>query len=202
MDITGEYIIQASKLDVWNALNDAEVLKVCVPGCDEMEKVSETEFTAKVTAKIGMVKAKMKGEVTLSDINAPNSYTISGSGKGGVAGFANGQAKVSLSDTESGGTLLSYSVQADLGGKLAAVGSRVIQGVVKKMSDDFFGKFAKVLSGEEDKVADPVLSEISAIPTPGPVVSTHGLPDWVKCAMANAIVSTIAVILAVTLTAS
>tara|TARA_B110000211_G_C13906548_1_gene476409 strand:+ start:349 stop:807 length:459 start_codon:yes stop_codon:yes gene_type:complete len=148
MDINGEYIIQASKLDVWNALNDPKVLKECVPGCEELEKVSETKFAAKVIAKIGMVKAKMKGEVTLSDINAPNSYTISGSGKGGVAGFANGQAKVFLSDTESGGTLLSYSVRADLGGKLAAVGSRVIQGVVKKMSDDFFGKFAKVLNGE------------------------------------------------------
>jgi uncharacterized protein len=145
MDITGEHIIQASKLDVWNALNDPKVLKECVPGCEEMEKVSETEFAAKVIAKIGMVKAKMNGEVTLSDIDAPNSYTISGSGKGGVAGFVNGQAKVFLSDTESGGTLLSYSVRADLGGKLAAVGSRVIQGVVKKMSDDFFGKFAKVL---------------------------------------------------------
>lgn len=196
MDITGEYTIPATKQEVWDALNDPEVLKVCVPGCEEMEKVSDIEFTAKITAKIGVVRAKLKGAVKLSDIDAPNSYTISGSGKGGVAGFVKGGAKVSLSDAPGGGTLLSYSAQADLGGKLAAVGSRVIQGVVKKMADDFFGKFAKVVSGEMEEVAAPVAAKIAAA---APAAAGEGMPDWVKCAIANAIVSTVAVIVAVAL---
>lgn len=201
MDITGEYTIQASKQEVWNALNDPEVLKVCVPGCQELEKISKTEFTAKIVVKIGVVKAKMTGEVKLSDMNAPNSYTISGSGKGGVAGFANGKAKVSLAEAPEGGTLLSYTVHAELGGKLAAVGSRVIIGVAKKMSDDFFGKFAKVVSGDED-AAIPATKETSVKPVSSSPIISHGIPDWVKCAMANAIVSTVAVIVAVALVAN
>lgn len=196
MDITGEYTIPATKQEVWDALNDPEVLKVCVPGCEEMEKVSDIEFTAKITAKIGVVRAKLKGAVKLSDIDAPNSYTISGSGKGGVAGFVKGGAKVSLSDAPGGGTLLSYSAQADLGGKLAAVGSRVIQGVVKKMADDFFGKFAKMVSGEMEEAVAPVAAKNAAAV---PAAAGEGMPDWVKCAIANAIVSTIAVIVAVAL---
>lgn len=194
MDITGEYTIPATKQEVWDALNDAEVLKVCVPGCEEMEKVSDTEFTAKITAKIGVVRAKLKGVVKLSDIDAPNSYTISGSGKGGAAGFAKGGATVSLSDAPGGGTLLTYTAKADLGGKLAAVGSRVIQGVVKKMADDFFGKFAKVVSGEMEETAAPVAAKAV---TAAPVATGEGMQDWVKCAIVNAIISTIAVIAAV-----
>ena len=194
MDITGEYTIPATKQEVWDALNDAEVLKVCVPGCEEMEKVSDTEFTAKITAKIGVVRAKLKGQVKLSDIDAPNSYTISGSGKGGAAGFAKGGATVSLSDAPGGGTLLTYTAKADLGGKLAAVGSRVIQGVVKKMADDFFGKFAKVVSGEMEETAAPVAAKTVAAAS---AATGEGMSDWVKCAIANAIISTIAVIAAV-----
>ena len=197
MDITGEYTIPAIKQDVWEALNDPEILKICVPGCEEMEKVSDTEFATKITAKIGAVRAKLKGRVELSDINPPNSYTISGSGQGGVAGFVKGGARVKLSDAPGGGTTLFYEVQVDLGGKLAAVGSRVIQGVAKKMADDFFGKFAKVLSGEleEASTAAPVLQ-----PPPGDSATTvaeAGFPNWVKCAIANAVVSTIAVTVAV-----
>ncbi|NQU57785.1 MAG: carbon monoxide dehydrogenase subunit G [Rhodospirillales bacterium] len=156
MNLTGEYIIAASRLDVWAALNDPEVLKVCVPGCDEMEKVSDTQFTAKVTMKVGAVKARLKGNVELSDIDAPNSYSISGQGQGGVAGFAKGGAKVSLVDAKDGGTVLHYEATAELGGKLAAVGSRVIQGIAKKMADDFFGKFAAHLSGEAAEEVTPV----------------------------------------------
>lgn len=204
MDIVGEYTIPASKQAVWDALNDPEVLKVCVPGCEEMEKVSDTEFTARITAKIGAVRAKLKGEVTLSDIDAPNSYTISGSGKGGVAGFAKGGAKVSLEDAPDGGTTLSYVAEADLGGKLAAVGSRVIQGVVKKMADDFFGKFARVVSGETEETTTrkgTVISATEAQAVRGQVSAggNVGHSDWIKIALVNAAISTIAVAVAVAL---
>lgn len=199
MDITGEYTIPAAKQDVWDALNDPEVLKVCVPGCEEMEKVSDTEFNAKITAKIGAVRAKLKGEVKLSDIDAPNSYTISGSGKGGVAGFAKGGAKVSLADAPGGGTILTYEAQADLGGKLAAVGSRVIQGVAKKMADDFFGTFARVVSGEVEEAAAPATSAVDATTAVTPVAEGEGLPVWVKGAIVNALISILAVATAVVL---
>lgn len=163
MDLTGEYTIPASRQDVWAALNDPEVLKVCIPGCDEMEKLSDTQFTAKVTMKVGAVKAKLKGNVELSEIDAPNSYVISGQGQGGVAGFAKGGATVRLSDGDGGGTKLTYEAKAELGGKLAAVGSRVIQGIAKKMADDFFGKFSRHLSGEEE--AAPAVA-VAAAPPP------------------------------------
>ena len=191
MDLTGEYIIPSPRQEVWDALNNPEVLKLCVPGCDEMEKVSETEFSAKITAKIGAVRAKLKGKVELSDIDAPNSYTISGSGQGGVAGFAKGGAKVMLSDAPQGGTTLKYEAKAELGGKLAAVGSRVIQGVAKKMADDFFGAFARHLSGEvEDtaKVSKPM-------PATAKVSSTgEGVANWVKGAIVHSVITIIAVI--------
>lgn len=157
MDITGEYIIPAPRQAVWEALNDPSVLQKCIPGCEAMDKTSDTAFTAKVTLKVGAVKAKFKGSVELSDIDAPNSYTITGQGQGGVAGFAKGGAKVSLSDAPDGGTVLSYTATADLGGKLAAVGSRIIQSVAKKMADDFFGKFADAVAGgaTEEPAAEP-----------------------------------------------
>lgn len=200
MDLTGEYTIPASREAVWAGLNDPEVLKVCIPGCDEMEKTSDTEFKANITAKIGAVRAKLKGEVTLSDIDAPNSYTISGSGKGGLAGFAKGGAKVSLRDGPDGSTILTYHAEADLGGKLAAVGSRVIQGVAKKMADDFFGKFARVVSGQTDETKPKgtviIPSETSA---PGTVHAAPGQSDWLKIALVNAAISTLAVAVAVAL---
>ena len=196
MDLTGEYIIPASRTEVWAALNDPNVLKACVPGCEEMEKVSDTEFIAKVTARIGAVRAKLKGKVELSDVDAPNSYTISGSGQGGVAGFAKGGAKVSLADGSDGSTVLYYEATAELGGKLAAVGSRVIQGVAKKMADDFFGAFARRLGGEEEIPAKVIPSSKTPSATTS-VATGGGLPDWVK----HAIVSAISVIVAVAATA-
>jgi uncharacterized protein len=172
MNLTGEYTISASRQDVWNALNDPDVLKVCIPGCDEMEKLSDTQFTAKVTMKVGAVKARLKGDVELSDIDAPNSYTISGQGQGGVAGFAKGGAKVTLGDADGGDTVLRYEATAELGGKLAAVGSRVIQGIAKKMADDFFGKFAAHLGGEvpteTTPTAAPATSSTTAKTTAAP----------------------------------
>ena len=202
MDLTGEYAIPASRQEVWDALNDPDVLKVCVPGCSEITKISDTEFEAKITARIGAVRAKLRGKVELSDINAPNSYTISGSGQGGVAGFAKGRAKVSLSDAEGGGTLLSYEAKAELGGKLAAVGSRVIQGVTKKMADDFFGAFAKTLSGEaEEALAAAAAEPVAAQPAAAEAMPAGiGLPDWAKSAIVHSIITVIAVAVAVMLT--
>lgn len=144
MDMTGEYRIAAPRQAVWEALNDPDVLKQCIPGCEELEKVSDTEFAAKVTAKVGPVKAKFAGAVQLSNIDAPNSYTISGEGKGGAAGFAKGGADVALAE-DGGETVLSYKVNAMVGGKLAQIGSRLIDGAARKMADDFFARFKQAL---------------------------------------------------------
>ncbi len=148
MDLTGEYRINAPRETVWDALNDPEILKQCIDGCEELNKDSGTEFSARVTAKVGPVRAKFSGKVTLSNIDAPNGYTISGEGQGGVAGFAKGGADVTL--TEDGAvTVLNYTAKAEVGGKLASVGSRLVEGVAKKTADDFFGKFS-ALVGEDD----------------------------------------------------
>lgn len=149
MDFTGEYKIPATRDEVWAALNDADVLKQCIDGCEELNKDSDTEFSAKVTAKVGPVKAKFTGKVTLSDIDPPNGYTISGEGQGGVAGFAKGGAVVKLTDGESE-TILRYEANAEVGGKLASVGSRLVEGVARKTADDFFGKFVDIVAGGED----------------------------------------------------
>ena len=194
MDLTGEYTIPSTRQEVWDALNDTDVLKVCVPGCTEMEKVSDSEFNAKITAKIGAVRAKLKGKVELSDIDAPNGYTMTGSGQGGIAGFAKGGAKVMLSDAPGGGTLLKYEAKAELGGKLAAVGSRVIQGVAKKMADDFFGAFARHLSGEVEEAPAASGKTAASAAGAGPASNNEGTPDWVKGAIVHSVITAVAVI--------
>ena len=143
MDMSGEVRIAAPREAVWRALNDPEALRQCIPGCEEIEKLSDTEMTAKVTAKVGPVKAKFGGKVTLSELDPPNGYRISGEGQGGAAGFAKGGAVVRLTDDPAGGgTLLHYEVNATVGGKLAQIGSRLIDGTARKMADDFFAAFA------------------------------------------------------------
>lgn len=141
MTMTGEQQLAAPREKVWRALNDADVLKACIPGCEELEKVSDTEFRATARTKIGPVSARFKGRVALSDLDPPNGYTISGEGEGGVAGFAKGGATVALADKD-GGTLLTYSVDAQIGGKLAQLGQRLVNGAAKKLADEFFKKFA------------------------------------------------------------
>ncbi len=175
MDMKGEYRIEAPRQEVWDALNDPEILKRAIPGCEEITKTSDTEMTAKVTAKVGPVKAKFQGQVTLSDIVPPESYTISGEGKGGAAGFAKGGAKVALAE-DGAATVLTYEVNANVGGKLAQIGSRLIDGTAKKMADDFFGNFATMVGGPapaeaeaEQPAAAPVpqaVSEPAAAPAP------------------------------------
>jgi len=149
MEMSGEFVILAPRQVVWEALNDPNILKQCIPGCDSINKISNTEFEAKVTSKVGPVRAKFAGKVTLSEIDPPNGYTISGEGAGGAAGFAKGGAKITLSD-EPEGTKLSYSVDATVGGKLAQIGSRLIDSTAKKMANDFFGKFAELVANENE----------------------------------------------------
>lgn len=141
MDMNGSYEIPAPRETVWAALNDVEVLKACIPGCETITKHSDTELEATVSAKVGPVKAKFSGAVTLSDMDPPNGYTISGQGKGGAAGFAKGGATVKLEDSDTG-TTLSYDVNASVGGKLAQIGGRLIDSTAKKMADQFFSTFS------------------------------------------------------------
>ena len=144
MTMSGEYELPVPREVVWEKLNDPETLKAAIPGSEELQKVSDTEFQAVVVTKIGPVKAKFKGKVTLSDLDPPNGYKISGQGDGGVAGFAKGGATVKLTP-KGGGTLLSYTVEAQIGGKLAQLGQRLVNGAAKKLADQFFKKFAEAV---------------------------------------------------------
>ena len=145
MTMQGEVALPADRATVWAALNDPEVLKACIPGCQELTKVSDTEFQAVAKIAVGPVKATFRGGVNLTDLDPPNGYTISGEGQGGIAGWAKGGAKVRLEDAE-GGTRLVYDVEAQIGGKIAQLGGRLINGVAKKYADDFFSNFARLLS--------------------------------------------------------
>ena len=147
MTMTGEVQIPASRETVWAALNDPAVLRACIPGCEELEKTEDGGFRATAKIKVGPVSARFKGRVTLSDLDPPNGYKISGEGEGGVAGFAKGGATVSLTDQD-GGTLLKYDVEAQIGGKLAQLGQRLINGSAKKIADEFFANFGKTVQGQ------------------------------------------------------
>jgi hypothetical protein len=148
MKMSGEQVIPAPRARVWDALNDPEVLRQSIPGCTELVRHSATEFTAKVLAKVGPVKAKFAGDVTLSKLNPPHSYLISGKGTGGVAGFAEGGAEVRLEEEVDGNTKLIYDVDAKVGGKLAQIGSRLIDSTARRMADDFFRRFGEVVSSD------------------------------------------------------
>ena len=147
MEMTGEFRIPAPRQRVWEGLNDPEILKSSIPGCQTIEKLSDTEFTAKVVAQVGPVKANFAGKVTLSDLDPPQSYTIAGEGNGGVAGFAKGSAKVNLAE-DGDATVLNYAVQAHVGGKLAQIGSRLIDSVARKMAENFFTRFVAAVAPE------------------------------------------------------
>ena len=143
MELSGEYEIAAPRERVWALLNDPAVLKECIPGCEDLTADGDNAFAATVVLKIGPIKARFSGEVTLSDKVVPESYTITGEGKGGVVGFAKGSAKVHLAEN-GGATTLTYDVTADVGGKIAQLGSRLIASTSKKLADQFFGKFAEL----------------------------------------------------------
>ena len=151
MTMNGEVQLAAPREMVWTKLNDPEVLKACIPGCEELEKTEDNGFRAVAKMKVGPVSARFKGRVTLSDLDPPNGYKISGEGEGGVAGFAKGGATVGLTEKD-GGTLLKYDVEAQIGGKLAQLGQRLINGSAKKLADEFFANFAKAVQGSESCV--------------------------------------------------
>jgi uncharacterized protein len=145
MDMSGERLIQASRATVWEALNNPEILKACIPGCETIEKLSETEMKAMASVRLGPIAARFAGKVRLSDLDPPNGYTISGEGQGGVAGFAKGGARVALRD-EAGATKLSYEVNAQVGGKMAQLGARLIDSTAKQYAETFFTKFSALVA--------------------------------------------------------
>jgi carbon monoxide dehydrogenase subunit G len=145
MDFTGRYAIDAAPQRVWEGLNDPAILKVCIPGCEQLDKTSPTEFIATARLKIGPLSATFKGKVTLSELDPPHRCKIGGEGQGGVAGFAKGDAEVVLTP-EGAGTVLTYAAKASVGGKLAQIGQRLIDGAAKQIADDFFKRFASALS--------------------------------------------------------
>ncbi len=166
MDMTGEHRITASRQEVWDALNDPEILKQCIAGCEEMEKTSDTEFTARVHSRVGPVSAKFSGKVELSEVDPPNGYRISGEGQGGVAGFAKGGATVKLTD-DGGVTVLTYEASGTVGGKLAQIGSRLIDSTARKMANDFFTKFAEAVGGPAE-AAEATEAEVPTVEQAAP----------------------------------
>lgn len=153
MKLSDEKKIAAPREIVWAGLNDVDVLKASIPGCDSLEKTSDTGFEAVVRAKVGPVKAKFKGAVELSDLNPPESYRISGEGKGGAAGFAKGGATVTLVE-DGDGTILKYDVDADVGGKLAQIGGRLLEGTTKKLAGEFFDNFEAALTADKEPASE------------------------------------------------
>lgn len=204
MELTGEQLIPAPRQAVWDAINDPEILRQCITGCESVTKTSETDFEAAVLVKVGPVKARFKGKVTLGDLDPPSSCTISGEAQGGVAaGFGKGSAKVQLADADGGATRLTYSVNAQVGGKLAQIGARLIDGVAAKMAEDFFAKFNQIVGGagtaanadvsataeaaKDLAAAEPIAASatLDALPKTGTSAAaqpsapvTGGIPSW------------------------
>ncbi len=195
MEIKGEYRIAAPREKVFAALNDPAVLQACIPGCESLEKTSDTEMTAKVRMRIGPVSAAFSGKVTLSDIDPPNGYRISGEGQGGAAGFAKGGAVVKLRE-EGGETVLNYEVDAQVGGKIAQVGARLIEGTARKLADEFFGTFAAMVGAPAEAEPAPASAGAAAVapegqasgvtpppppsstPVPVPAATQRGYTHW------------------------
>lgn len=178
MDMSGEVRIPATQERVWAALNDPDTLRRAIPGCEELTKISDTELEATARAKVGPVSARFKGKVTLSDLQPPKGYTLSGEGSGGAAGFAKGQAKVTLV-ADGDATLLRYTVKATVGGKLAQIGQRLIDGAAKKMADDFFAQFSMLAGG-----GTPAAQEIKSAAADRDVhPRAFDLPLWVPVAI-------------------
>ena len=184
MKLKGEIRINAPRETVFAALNDPEVLKQSIPGCQDLEKISDTEFTATVVAKVGPIKATFKGDVTLHDLNPPESYAISGQGQGGTAGFAKGGAKIHL--TEDGAwTVMNYEVNADVGGKLAQLGGRLIEGTSKRLTGQFFENFEKIVS---EPPSDEEIAAAQQAEAAEPKSAFHPLVGAVCCGLIAAAV--------------
>src|SRR3978361_1636235 len=175
MDMTGERRIPAPRQKVWDALNDPQVLKAAIPGCKSLEKLSDTDMRATAAIRIGPIAAQFTGKVQLLDLNPPTSYRIAGEGQGGVAGFANGGATVNLSD-DGAFTLLKYEVKAQVGGKIAQLGARLIDATAKQMADQFFDRFSAEVSATNEVAADGPIVAVAAAATasPGPQAPVAG----------------------------
>ena len=190
MKLSDEIRIEAPRERVYAALNDPEILRRAIPGCQALAKISATELEATVVAKVGPVKATFKGRVTLSDLDPPAGYTISGQGTGGAAGFAKGSARVTLA-RDGDATILKYAVDADVGGKLAQLGGRLIEGTSKKLAGEFFEAFQAALTA-------PAPAAPEAAPAPAPAKPEAAwLPSWIVWVVAAAIVATVAALMAV-----
>ncbi len=200
MQITGSFIVPAPRQRVWEALIDPEILRQCIPGCEELNRVGDNEFEGKVVAKVGPVKAAFAGKVTLTDLDPPNGYTITGEGKGGVAGFAKGGAKIALHD-EGTGTKLDYTADAAVGGKLAQIGGRLIEAAANQTAEGFFAKFSELVSAGETPAAvtaDPVAAD--AAPAGLPATKAAGARSshtWIWVAAGVVVVA--AIVLAIVL---
>ncbi len=176
MEMTGQQLIPASQQDTWNALNDPEILKACVPGCESIDLIAENEYQVLMVARVGPVSAKFKGKLSLSDLDPPNSYAIAFEGQGGGAGFGKGGAQVSLAQ-EADGTRLTYKVKASVGGKLAQIGSRLVDAAARKLSDDFFKAFnEKVASLHAAPAHGETHDEAHDAHHPGPVPPDPDMP--------------------------
>ena len=184
MEIKGEYRIAASREKVFAALNDVAVLQACIPGCESLEKTSDTEMKAKVRMRIGPVSASFTGKVTLSDLDPPNGYKISGEGQGGAAGFAKGGAVVTLRE-DGAETVLSYNVDAQVGGKIAQVGARLIDGTARKLADEFFSKFATMVGGPPPDEATAAASP--AVAPAASAAAQRGFKHWIVIGVGAAV---------------
>jgi uncharacterized protein len=183
MEMKGSRVVPASGEETWKALNDPDVLKACIAGCESIERVADNEYRAVMTARVGPVAAKFSGRIVLSDIVAPTSYTIRFEGQGGAAGFANGEARVSLA-SEGIGTRIDYTAKAQVGGKLAQIGSRLIDGAAAKVADDFFASFVERLGGAAKGEAVPVSAGVSTVDA---AAATRRM--WLRLWLAVAIVA-------------
>ena len=182
MDMQGSRQLAVTQQQAWEALNDPEVLKACIPGCDSIEATGENAYALVNAIKIGPVAAKFKGSIQLADVNAPTSYTLNFEGNGGAAGFGKGSAKVTLTPNDAG-CELGYTVNATVGGKIAQVGQRLIDGVAKSMAESFFKRF-----DEEMQARHPAAAAEVSVPAPPPAAAKPGVPAWVWVALALALV--------------
>ena len=177
MDMQGQRILAVTQQQAWDALNDPEVLKVCIPGCDKVEASGDNQYVLGVSVKIGPVSAKFSGRITLSDINPPHSYTLSFDGQGGAAGFGKGSSQVRLTSQDIG-CELSYTVKAQVGGKIAQMGQRLIDGVAKSMAEDFFKRFDDEMQRRYPSPAAAAPADAAAEAGPAPASAGGSIPAW------------------------
>ena len=193
MEMSGSRTVPADIETTWRALNDPEVLKACIAGCESVERVSDNEYRLTMTARVGPVSARFTGRIVLADIVAPTSYTLSFEGQGGAAGFAKGEARVTLTDNNPG-TRIDYQAKAQVGGKLAQIGSRLVDGAAAKVADDFFARFADRLGGPSPATVDAGATNISANPVTTESQIRAALRTMsVRLALAAAIIAVMAI---------